>query len=63
MRVDGGIGGDTISELATRAKELEDIGYDGIVTAETAHDRVHHASNAQGAPARRAGFRSGPTGG
>jgi probable F420-dependent oxidoreductase len=38
VRVDGGIGGDSIPELATRAKELEDIGYDGIVTAETAHD-------------------------
>ncbi len=38
MRVDGGIGGTTIAELATRAKELEDLGYDGIITAETSHD-------------------------
>ncbi|HEY5014357.1 MAG TPA: LLM class F420-dependent oxidoreductase [Acidimicrobiia bacterium] len=38
MRVDGGIGGNTIAELAQHARELEDLGYDGIITAETAHD-------------------------
>jgi probable F420-dependent oxidoreductase len=38
VRVDGGIGGNTIAELATRARELEDLGYDGIITAETGHD-------------------------
>jgi probable F420-dependent oxidoreductase len=38
MRVDGGIGGATIAELAERARELEDLGYDGIITAETSHD-------------------------
>ena len=38
MRVDGGIGGNTIAELARNARELEDLGYDGIITAETAHD-------------------------
>jgi probable F420-dependent oxidoreductase len=38
VRVDGGIGGSTIAELAERARELEDLGYDGIITAETAHD-------------------------
>jgi probable F420-dependent oxidoreductase len=37
MKVDGGIGG----ELATagrNAKQAEDAGYDGVMTAETAHD-------------------------
>jgi probable F420-dependent oxidoreductase len=38
MRVDGGIGGTTIAELAKSARELEDLGYDGIMTAETSHD-------------------------
>jgi probable F420-dependent oxidoreductase len=38
MRVDGGIGGSTIAELAERARELEGLGYDGIITAETSHD-------------------------
>jgi probable F420-dependent oxidoreductase len=38
MKVDGGIGGTTITELAERARELEDLGYDGIITAETSHD-------------------------
>jgi hypothetical protein len=35
VRVDGGIGGSTIAELAERARELEDLGYDGIITAES----------------------------
>ena len=38
MRVDGGVGGNSIVELAERARELESLGYDGIITAETAHD-------------------------
>jgi len=38
VRVDGGIGGSTIAELAKSARELEDLGYDGIQTAETSHD-------------------------
>jgi probable F420-dependent oxidoreductase len=38
VRVDGGIGGNTIAELAKSARELEDLGYDGIITAETGHD-------------------------
>ena len=38
MRVDGGIGGSTIADLARSARELEGLGYDGIITAETAHD-------------------------
>jgi probable F420-dependent oxidoreductase len=38
MRVDGGIGGTSIAELAKQARDLEDLGYDGIMTAETSHD-------------------------
>ena len=38
MKVDGGIGGTTIAELAKQARELEGLGYDGIMTAETSHD-------------------------
>jgi probable F420-dependent oxidoreductase len=38
VRVDGGIGGNTIAELAQQARELEALGYDGIMTAETSHD-------------------------
>jgi probable F420-dependent oxidoreductase len=38
VRVDGGIGGSSIADLAKSARELEDLGYDGIITAETAHD-------------------------
>lgn len=38
MRVDGGIGGTTIAELAKQARDLEGLGYDGIMTAETSHD-------------------------
>ena len=38
MRVDGGIGGTSIPEIAKQARDLEDLGYDGIMTAETSHD-------------------------
>jgi probable F420-dependent oxidoreductase len=38
VRVDGGIGGTSIAELAKQARALEDLGYDGIMTAETSHD-------------------------
>ena len=38
MKVDGGIGGSSIPEIAKQARDLEDLGYDGINTAETAHD-------------------------
>jgi probable F420-dependent oxidoreductase len=38
VRVDGGIGGTSIPEIAKQARNLEDLGYDGIMTAETSHD-------------------------
>jgi probable F420-dependent oxidoreductase len=38
MKVDSGMMGVEISEMARRAKELEDLGYDGLITAETSHD-------------------------
>jgi probable F420-dependent oxidoreductase len=38
MKVDGGIGGSSIPEIAKQARELENLGYDGIMTAETSHD-------------------------
>jgi probable F420-dependent oxidoreductase len=38
MKVDSGVMAATINDIATRAKELEDIGYDGLLTAETSHD-------------------------
>ena len=38
MLVDSGLMGVEIAEMAARAKELEDIGYDGLNTAETSHD-------------------------
>jgi len=38
MKVDGGIGGSSIPEIAKQARDLEDLGYDGIMTAETSHD-------------------------
>jgi probable F420-dependent oxidoreductase len=37
MKVDGGLGG-SFDEVARRARELEDAGYDGGFSAETAHD-------------------------
>jgi probable F420-dependent oxidoreductase len=38
MKVDTGIMGGGLADVARRARELEDIGYDGLLTAETAHD-------------------------
>jgi probable F420-dependent oxidoreductase len=38
MKVDGGIGGVRAPDIARVAKELEDVGYDGGLTAETSHD-------------------------
>lgn len=37
MKVDGGLMGD-MSRVAENARELEAAGYDGVITAETAHD-------------------------
>ena len=37
MKVDGGIGGN-LADVPKRAKTLEAAGYDGLMTAETAHD-------------------------
>ncbi len=37
MRVDGGVGAD-LSTVGAQAQELEEMGYSGIMTAETAHD-------------------------
>src|SRR5919107_1888001 len=37
MKIDGGLGGD-LRGVGTAARELEDRGYDGLWTAETAHD-------------------------
>jgi len=38
MKVDGGIPPAGMSEIARVAKELEDVGYDGAMSAETNHD-------------------------
>jgi len=38
VKVDTGIMGATVSEVGARARELEDLGYDGLITAETGHD-------------------------
>src|SRR4051794_16825062 len=38
MKVDGGIGGTQVSDIARMARELEEVGYDGGLTAETQHD-------------------------
>ena len=37
MKVDGGVGAD-LNTVGAQAQELEDMGYAGIMTAETAHD-------------------------
>ena len=37
MRVDGGVGSD-LATVGAQAQELEEMGYSGIMTAETAHD-------------------------
>ncbi len=38
MKVDSGVMAASLEEIRSRAKELEDIGYDGLLTAETSHD-------------------------
>lgn len=38
MKIDGGIGGVAPADVARAARELEDVGYDGGLTAETSHD-------------------------
>src|SRR5689334_3644058 len=38
MKVDSGVMAASLSDIGPRAKELEDIGYDGLLTAETGHD-------------------------
>jgi probable F420-dependent oxidoreductase len=38
MLVDGGLPGVGIDEIARVARDLEDVGYDGALTAETSHD-------------------------
>ncbi len=38
MKIDTGLGGVSLSDIGARARELEDLGYDGIQTAETSHD-------------------------
>jgi probable F420-dependent oxidoreductase len=38
MKVDSGVMGASLDDIGVRARELEEIGYDGLLTAETAHD-------------------------
>src|SRR5258708_29855781 len=38
MKIAGGLGGTGAQEVARVARELEDVGYDGGLTAETSHD-------------------------
>lgn len=38
MKIDTGLGGATLADIGSRARELEGLGYDGIITAETSHD-------------------------
>src|SRR3954465_5282966 len=38
MRVDTGVMGTSAVDVGQRAKELEDLGYDGLMPAETGHD-------------------------
>jgi probable F420-dependent oxidoreductase len=38
MKVDSGVMAATFEEVGARARELEAVGYDGLLTAETAHD-------------------------
>lgn len=38
MKVDSGLMGMQLGEMGERAKELEALGYDGLMTAETSHD-------------------------
>jgi probable F420-dependent oxidoreductase len=38
VKIDGGLGGAEPAQIARVAAELESVGYDGALTAETAHD-------------------------
>jgi probable F420-dependent oxidoreductase len=38
MKVDSGLMGAELADMAERARELETLGYDGLITAETSHD-------------------------
>src|SRR3984893_13092253 len=38
MKIDGGLGGTGAEDVARVAQELEGVGYDGGLTAETSHD-------------------------
>ena len=38
MKVDTGIMANALDDIATRARELEELGYDGLITAETGSD-------------------------
>jgi len=38
MKVDGGVMAASLDGVGARARELEDLGYDGLLTAETSHD-------------------------
>jgi probable F420-dependent oxidoreductase len=38
MKVDTGVMAPSLSDIGPRAKELEELGYDGLLTAETGHD-------------------------
>jgi probable F420-dependent oxidoreductase len=38
MKVDTGVMAPSLSDIGPRARELEDLGYDGLLTAETGHD-------------------------
>ena len=38
MKIDSGLMGSDLSEMAQRARALEDLGYDALLTAETSHD-------------------------
>jgi probable F420-dependent oxidoreductase len=38
VKVDTGIMAPSLADVGRRARELEDLGYDGLLTAETAHD-------------------------
>ena len=41
MKVDGGVGWD-LDEVGAQAREMEEMGYSGILTAETGHDPFLH---------------------
>ncbi len=38
LKIDTGLGGTSLRDMGSRARELEALGYDGIHTAETSHD-------------------------